>query len=113
MGKDEPAVRGLADAPSVVRGSGVSAWRQIADALRDEIASGVLAAGERMPTEAELALRFGVNRHTLRRALAALAADGLVRADQGRGMPGNILRERDAWSAPPQLTWFLYPALPA
>lgn len=85
MGKDEPAGRGLADAPSVVRGSGVSAWRQIADALRDEIASGVLAAGERMPTEAELALRFGVNRHTLRRALAALAADGLVRADQGRG----------------------------
>ena len=85
MGRDEPTLRGRTETPSVVRGSGVSAWRQIADAVRDEIAAGVFSAGERMPTEAELALRFGVNRHTLRRALAALAADGLVRADQGRG----------------------------
>jgi GntR family phosphonate transport system transcriptional regulator len=85
MGKGEPTAPVRSEAPSVVRGSGVSAWRQIADAVREEIAAGVFAAGERLPTEAELSLRFGVNRHTLRRAIAALAADGLVRADQGRG----------------------------
>lgn len=32
-----------------------------------------------------MAERFGVNRHTVRRAIAALAADGLVRAERGRG----------------------------
>jgi GntR family phosphonate transport system transcriptional regulator len=85
MGKDQPATPISSGVPSVVRGSGVSAWRQIADALRDEIAAGLFAVGERLPTEAELSLRFGVNRHTLRRAIAALSADGLVRADQGRG----------------------------
>ena len=38
-----------------------------------------------MPTEAELAKRFGVNRHTVRRAVADLADRGLVRVEQGRG----------------------------
>lgn len=70
---------------SVVRGSGVAAWRQIADGLREEIAAGIRPAGARLPTEAELSVRFAVNRHTIRRALAALAGEGLVRADQGRG----------------------------
>jgi len=83
----EPSPPPLADddGPAVVRGSGVAAWRQIADALREEIAGGLVAAGTRLPTEAELARRFAVNRHTLRRAVAALAGEGLVRADQGRG----------------------------
>ena len=40
---------------------------------------------ERLPAEGELAERFGVNRHTVRRAIGALAADGLVRAERGRG----------------------------
>jgi GntR family phosphonate transport system transcriptional regulator len=86
LGDGERGTEATRDATgALVRGSGVSAWRQIADAVREEIAAGRLPAGSRMPTEAELALRFGVNRHTLRRALAALAAEGLVRADQGRG----------------------------
>ncbi len=86
MGETDPSEGARRDGPpSVVRGSGVSAWRQIADALREEIGAGLVAAGARLPTEAELALRFRVNRHTIRRAIAALAAEGLVRADQGRG----------------------------
>ncbi|MCJ2014034.1 phosphonate metabolism transcriptional regulator PhnF [Methylobacterium sp. J-076] len=67
------------------RGAGLAAWRQIADALEGEIAAGRLAQGAQLPTEAVLAARFGVNRHTVRRALAALAERGLVRASQGRG----------------------------
>lgn len=61
-----------------------SRWRQIADTLRDEIAT--LPTGTRLPTEAELARRFGVNRHTVRRALAALAEAGQVHARRGAGV---------------------------
>ena len=69
----------------IARGGGVAAWRQIADSMEADLSTGRLAPGDRLPTEAELAVRFGVNRHTVRRALAALAAKGLVRATQGRG----------------------------
>lgn len=61
-------------------------WRSIADRLRDEIARGHHAPGARLPSEAALAARFGVNRHTVRQALAALADDGLVRSRRGAGV---------------------------
>lgn len=64
---------------------GVSAWRQIADRLEAEIGAGVLPQGTRLPAEAALAERYGVNRHTVRRAIAALAEKGLVRASRGSG----------------------------
>lgn len=67
------------------RGQGVSLWRQIQRQIADDIAAGVFVGGSRLPTEPELAERFGVNRHTLRRAMAALSEDGLVRIEQGRG----------------------------
>lgn len=64
----------------------MSIWRSIADTLRDEIARGHHPSGGRLPSEAALAARFGVNRHTVRQALAALAGDGLVRARRGAGV---------------------------
>ncbi len=67
------------------RGGGVSLWKQIAERLAAEITESGETAGRRLPTESELAERFGVNRHTLRRALGALAEQGLVRVEQGRG----------------------------
>eukprot|EP01037_Dinobryon_pediforme_P010972 gene10972-11053_t len=67
------------------REPGVSLWRQITRALEDEIASGDLAPGSRLPTEAQMAARFAVNRHTVRRALEELQRNGLVRVEQGRG----------------------------
>ncbi|MEY4982362.1 MAG: hypothetical protein RIR62_628 [Pseudomonadota bacterium] len=63
-----------------------SLWREIAETLSDEIARGHAAPGDRLPTEAELAARFGVNRHTVRHALADLAARGLVHARRGAGV---------------------------
>lgn len=64
---------------------GVALWRQIADAIRLDIVGGKLANGDRLPTEALLAERFSANRHTVRRALAVLAEEGVVVAEQGRG----------------------------
>lgn len=68
----------------LARGQGVALWRQIAGTIEGEIARGK-AAGERLPTEAALTARFGVNRHTVRRALEDLEARGLIRVEQGRG----------------------------
>ncbi|WP_045392482.1 phosphonate metabolism transcriptional regulator PhnF [Falsirhodobacter sp. alg1] len=61
-------------------------WTAIAETISAEITSGQRCAGEKLPTEAELARRFGVNRHTVRRALADLAARGLVYARRGAGV---------------------------
>jgi len=69
----------------VSRGSGVALWRQIAEDLETEIFVGKLATGARLPTENELAARYAVNRHTLRRALAELSRKGLVEATPRRG----------------------------
>jgi GntR family transcriptional regulator, phosphonate transport system regulatory protein len=61
-------------------------WTAIAETLSIEIAEGHYRPGDRLPTEAELAARFGVNRHTVRRGLADLAARGLVHARRGAGV---------------------------
>ncbi|WP_375459524.1 phosphonate metabolism transcriptional regulator PhnF [uncultured Enterovirga sp.] len=85
-GIDDKGMTGeRADAVLVARRLGVSVWRQIADTLEAEIASGRLPPGAQLETEAVLADRFSVNRHTVRRALAALAERGIVRATRGRG----------------------------
>ena len=59
-------------------------WRQIADTISREIADR-LAPGDKLPTEAAMALRFGVNRHTVRRALSSLAETGLIHTRRGAG----------------------------
>lgn len=79
-----PSSGGLAPG-GLARGGGIAAWRQIADELAAEIGAGRLVSGAQLPTESQLATRFGVNRHTVRRGLAELAQRGLVRATQGRG----------------------------
>ena len=60
-------------------------WRQIADAMRAPIESGAWQPGARLPIEAELAVHFRVNRHTVRQALDALVHDGLIAKAQGKG----------------------------
>lgn len=69
-----------------VRRSGVAAWKHIADTLREEIRNRAFTASGRLPGENDLSERFGVNRHTLRQAVAALQEDGLVRIEPGRGV---------------------------
>lgn len=67
------------------RSAGIAVWRQIMETLKAEIVSGAFEEGSRLPPESDLAKRFGVNRHTVRRAIAALTSEGILRADQGRG----------------------------
>lgn len=70
---------------AVRRQNGVALWRQIADRIRTAIAGGDYDDTGKVPPEMMLAAQFGVNRHTVRSALAALAQEGIVQAVQGRG----------------------------
>lgn len=70
---------------AIARGHGVTLWRQITESLSADLRTGRLKPGTQLPTEVELAERFAVNRHTVRRALAMLADQGILRIEQGRG----------------------------
>ncbi|MCQ4080361.1 GntR family transcriptional regulator [Streptomyces sp. RB6PN25] len=56
---------------------------EIAEALRQAIDGGVYAVGALLPSESELAARYGVARGTVRQAVAALTAEGRVGSRQG------------------------------
>lgn len=60
-------------------------WKAIADALRSDLAEGRYSPGDKLPTEATLADRFGVNRHTVRHGMSVLVAEGLIRTRRGAG----------------------------
>jgi GntR family transcriptional regulator len=63
----------------------VPAYQRLSEDLRLALSEGRFVAGERMPTEAELAETYGVHRQTVRRAFQDLVAEGLVYRVQGRG----------------------------
>ena len=58
---------------------------QIMRLLVDEIGRGTWAIGDRIPSEDELAVSYGVSKITIRQALSNLAADGYLMKVQGRG----------------------------
>ncbi|MFI5964916.1 winged helix-turn-helix domain-containing protein [Streptomyces asoensis] len=72
-----------------VNGSSRFTPRDIADALRERIRAGELRAGDRLPTQAELADEFGVERGAVRQALRALQDDGLL-TNVSKGSPPRI-----------------------
>ena len=83
MLKDDPN-RPAATAPEG-GDAAVARWQAIAAELRADILAGRIRPGERLPNEQALADRFGVNRHTLRQAVQALAREGHVHVRQGSG----------------------------
>ena len=69
---------------------------QVAHEIGRQIVSGVIAEGDYLPREAELAARYGVSRQAVREALKVLAAKGLV-----------VSRRRAGTRVTPRLTWNL------
>lgn len=61
-------------------------YEQIAEELYQEIESGRLAPGARLPSTHRLEARFGVSRMTIRHAIERLRALGLVDSQRGRGV---------------------------
>jgi GntR family transcriptional regulator len=60
-------------------------YRRIVEDLRSDILDGVLAPGQRLPSENDLAEQYRTSRPTVRRAVAVLRAEGLVNTAQGKG----------------------------
>ncbi len=72
--------------PTSLNSTPASTKRQhVAQQLEREIASGAWSENSLLPTEHQLAARFGVGRQTVRFALADLAGRGLVKSHQGIG----------------------------
>ena len=60
-------------------------WAQLADILRKQIRAGKLPSGRVIPSESTLMQEHEVARGTVRKAIDALVAEGLVERVQGRG----------------------------
>ncbi|MEQ1951385.1 FadR/GntR family transcriptional regulator [Mesorhizobium sp. CN2-181] len=68
--------------------------KQVADEIRAAILDGRLKIEERLPSEDELAKRFGISRPTVREALKRLAAQNLIRSRRGPS-GGNFVSRPD------------------
>lgn len=68
----------MTELTDIQRDAAIPLYHQIFLALRDDIYGGVLPYGASVPTEHELAARFGVSRITARRSLQELASANLV-----------------------------------
>lgn len=55
------------------------------DSIKNDIISGKIKPGDKLPSENKLAEKFGMSRHTVRKALSILENDGYVSAEHGRG----------------------------
>jgi len=65
--------------------NGLTIYCQIAETLSEQIKTCGYKTGDFLPTEKQLAAFFGVNRHTVRRAIENLIDQGLVNRIHGRG----------------------------
>ncbi len=77
--------------------------KQISETIRQAIVEGDLKVDERLPTEPELADRFGVSRPTIREALKRLAAQNLIRSRRGPS-GGTFVNRPDSNEAQEALT---------
>ena len=77
--------------------------QEIADALRDRIRTGDLKAGDRLPTQADLAEEFGVERGAVRQALRLLQEAGLL-TNVSKGSPPRIAEPPTPERGEPQPT---------
>jgi GntR family transcriptional regulator len=73
------------------------AYRLLANELRQEIQSGKYPPGNRLPTEFELATRYGISRQTVRHAFGELVAESLVYRVRGRGTFATPLANSGAY----------------
>lgn len=68
-----------------LKNNAIAIYRQIIDFFKLEIASGRIAAGERIDSIRNLALEFKVNPNTVQKALNELEREGLIETDRTNG----------------------------
>jgi len=65
--------------------SGVRAYRQLVDQVRQAVRLGLLRPGDQLPPVREVVTQIAINPNTVHRAYRDLEAEGLVEGQQGRG----------------------------
>ncbi|CAN1554472.1 PhnF Transcriptional regulators [Rhabdaerophilaceae bacterium] len=86
MSRASPCLRSaLAADVSTALINTIPAYRRIMQVIREEIASGALKPGARVPSEHRVVERFSVSRMTANRALRELAQEGLIVRAAGSG----------------------------
>nr|WP_314629633.1 GntR family transcriptional regulator [uncultured Noviherbaspirillum sp.] len=95
MSSTDPTAAAAPHADQVFRRMRISpAYKAVSAEIERIIVSGELEPGAPLPTEAELAQQFGVNRSTLREAIRQVEQEGLVERREGRrlfvALPGLI-----------------------
>jgi GntR family transcriptional regulator len=83
----------LSETVPLLRDSPLPLYYQIKQRLLSSLTAGEWPAGERAPSETELAARFGVGRPTVRQALAELEREGWLERRRGSG---TYVRDRHA-----------------
>ena len=78
-------------------GTDVPIYQQIVDAVQEQISSGVLAEGQKLPTVRQLAEEMGLAKGTIKRAYDELERCGAIRMTQGKGTFVLELRRRDTY----------------
>ncbi len=73
-------------------------YEGIMEKIRHEIALGILAAGEKLPSCRELAMELGINPNTVQRAYTALEEEGLLAAIPKKGVYVTGSAEQDTMS---------------
>lgn len=72
-------------------------YSQIMDGFRQQITTGVLALGERLPSVRELATELTINPNTIQRAYRELEAEGWIVSVPGKGsFVSDVSRQPDA-----------------
>lgn len=76
-------------------------YKQVLNIISSQISDGILKAGEKLPSEAELMHKFGVSRITVRAAISELVEDGVLARSQGKGtfvaLPKSMHPANDAF----------------
>ena len=70
------------------RTSPIPLYFQLAEVLKQEIQSGALAVGSKLPTENELCEQYSVSRSVVRQALQSRSQENLIDTERGRGAVG-------------------------
>lgn len=74
------------DRPSLDASGDIPLYRQLYQILRSQIMSGELHPGKQLPSERQLAARYGISRYTVRKATERLLDEGLAYRQRGSGI---------------------------
>lgn len=64
--------------------NGKAKYYALMEEMKTDILSGKIRPGEKLPSENQLSVRYGLSRHTVRKALGILAGDGYIESFQGK-----------------------------